>query len=141
MLPHAPRWCGRRWRHNPHLCHTSHNIGHFIVLDLSLHTSGRYLSWASYLHTIQVKSIINPHPIHGISGASGTACTVAFVPLPNACTSFIGRHCCLWCLIISENLILQPGPGVQQAECRTIESLCDDHFRFMQSGGNCKHAK
>eukprot|EP00731_Ephydatia_muelleri_P015127 Em0008g847a len=45
---------------DPTSSHTSSHTSSTVFLPD--HTSCRYLSWANYLHTIQVKSIISPHP-------------------------------------------------------------------------------
>ena len=52
----------------------------------------------------------------------------------------IGRHCCLWCHIRSDQLKLQPasrGP----IQPRSTHSIVSDHDRFMAAGGNIKNAK
>lgn len=51
-----------------------------------------------------------------------------------------GRHCCLWCLVKSDQLKIAPsvrGP-VQQ---RTTESIVQDHTNFVCDGQNMKRAK
>ena len=48
-----------------------------------------------------------------------------------------GRHCCLWCLIIQDQLKLPPsirGP----VTLRTTQSTLDDNNRFKRAGGNIK---
>lgn len=51
-----------------------------------------------------------------------------------------GRHCCLWCLITLDQLILPP--DVRGAvQFRTVQSICDDHRRFEQAGSVLKNVK
>ena len=53
---------------------------------------------------------------------------------------FVGRHCCLWCHIASDQL-RTPLITRGYSPSRTLETLKRDYHRFSQSGGNIKHAK
>lgn len=55
---------------------------------------------------------------------------------------FIGRHCCLWCCIASSELKKPPEKLVHTPLKRTLETLKEDHRRFLTEGkGNLKKAK
>ena len=77
--------------------------------------------------------------LFGLSGALGllrTACTnihaLNYSPL--------GRHCCLWCLIKSSDLIRPPAA---RAPCpmRSTASIISDYKGFEKAGSDIKKAK
>ena len=52
----------------------------------------------------------------------------------------LGRHCCLWCHIRTDQLKTPPtvhGPIL----LRSSESIVEDYKRFIEAGGNIKKAK
>ena len=50
----------------------------------------------------------------------------------------IGRHCCLWCSIKSDDLATPKSQ--RQTPLRTLSTLRDKH-EFLRAGGNLKKAK
>ena len=52
----------------------------------------------------------------------------------------MGRHCCLWCHITAAELCT---PLAERGPCtsRTLKLMGEDYKRFLESGGNPKHAK
>lgn len=53
----------------------------------------------------------------------------------------IGRHCCLWCEIIGDKLVVPRGERGRSSS-RTLQRLRDDHQRFLvNGGGDIKKAK
>ena len=50
----------------------------------------------------------------------------------------IGKYPCLWCLVTLDELI---SPSMKCYELRTLETIISDYQRFLQSGGNIKHAQ
>ena len=52
----------------------------------------------------------------------------------------VGRHCCIWCEISSEQLKI-PLERRGSIQARTLESLKRDYERFVQNGANVKNAK
>lgn len=77
--------------------------------------------------------------LYGLSGASGTfeKCTC----IDGSYLSVtLGRHCCIYCLIRQDQLNIPP--EVRGAiSLRTIESICRDHKRFLDSGAKLNNAK
>ena len=80
--------------------------------------------------------------MYGLSGASGInlhtnksyTCTFTHVYFTK------GRHCCLWCHIQYDQLKDPPlvrGP----VHLRTVDTIRNDHQRFLSDGGNLKRAK
>ena len=53
---------------------------------------------------------------------------------PNKTT---GKHCCLWCLVTSEELKSPPS----SVGCRTAGNIVTDFSRFQAAGGDLKKAK
>ncbi len=79
--------------------------------------------------------------MYGLSGASGMSVTYCFCTLNSNLLSKLGRHNCLWCLVPSSKLVESPSCR-GSFQLRTLESLRDDHRRFMTAGkGNLKAAK
>ena len=52
----------------------------------------------------------------------------------------VGRHCCLWCDIRSDQLKISRADR-QWLEKRTLESLKSDHNDFLKAGADLKKAK
>ena len=52
----------------------------------------------------------------------------------------LGRHCCLWCLIRTDQLKLPPSQ-CGSVETRTTDSIMRDYHNFVENGGNIKNAK
>ena len=76
--------------------------------------------------------------MYGISGASGMKLSIKMSIFFN---QKLGRHCCLWCNITSDELKI--GRATRQqctTEC-TLQSLSDKHQNFIADGGNLKRAK
>ena len=78
---------------------------------------------------------------YGLSGASGEP--VFFFrkqKLVHLRDLMVGRHCCLWCDIRSDQLKI-PRADRQRLKKRTLESLKSDHDDFLKAGGDLKKAK
>lgn len=71
--------------------------------------------------------------VHQVSKFGCYWCTI--------CSTFIGRHFCLWCLAKSEDIRHPPSSSSTRAQERTTESICQDNIRFVQAGKILKHAK
>lgn len=52
----------------------------------------------------------------------------------------VGRHCCLWCEIATENLKV-PLKERGFSAVRTLQSLKSDYTKFQQAGAILKNAK
>lgn len=52
----------------------------------------------------------------------------------------LGRHCCLWCTITSDQLIV-PKASRQPVTVRTLDHLSEKYSEFVADGGNLKKAK
>ena len=51
-----------------------------------------------------------------------------------------GRHCCLWCLIRTDQLKTSPSArGL--VDMRTTRTIVGDYQKFKEGGGNIKKAK
>ncbi len=59
-------------------------------------------------------------------------------PSPHLHKIWIGRHCCLWCLITSEEL---KSPPTNAHQSRTTDSILGDHQSFIAAGGKLNKAK
>ena len=70
--------------------------------------------------------------LYGISGASGK---LTFYT--NSSTHLSGRHCCLWCTITSQQLMI---PRANRP-LRSLYTLNERHAIFVQDGSNLKKAK
>ena len=81
--------------------------------------------------------------MYGLSGAAGNKSILAIESCLHVHIHvhvLVGRHCCLWCEISTENLkVLLNRRGLSQL--RSLESLDRDYERFMQAEGNIKTAK
>ena len=55
-------------------------------------------------------------------------------------TFLLGRHCCLWCTITSDQLIV-PKASRQPVTVRTLDHLAERYSAFLADGGNLKKAK
>lgn len=53
---------------------------------------------------------------------------------------YIGKHCCLWCNISSDEMA-QPLKDRGRSQLRTLEGLQADYHRFQAAGGHLKKAK
>ena len=54
--------------------------------------------------------------------------------------TLLGRHCCLWCTISKADLKV-PLSIRGRSPARSLETLKEDHKKFMDAGGNIKTAK
>ena len=54
--------------------------------------------------------------------------------------SLSGQHCCLWCLVKSDDL-KKPPSARQPAALRTTESISSDYERFEKAGKNIKRTR
>ena len=52
---------------------------------------------------------------------------------------FQGRHCCLFCCATREEI--QMDKENRLSTIRTLETLDNDHRKFLESGGNLKNVK
>ena len=52
----------------------------------------------------------------------------------------LGRHCCLWCEIASDQL-RTPLETRGYSQPRTLSTLKENYYQFTQNGGNIKNAK
>ena len=83
------------------------------------------------------------HGVYGLSGAEWSVVNHYFVELKSTTihmSAHAGKHCCLWCLITKEDLqapLEQRGPF----PLRSVENIKQDHQKFIENGGNLKHAK
>lgn len=73
----------------------------------------------------------------GLSGASGKKTITGNSHNYYHMKILIGRHCCLWCLIKSEELKNPPA----NVPSRSTGSILSDHRSFIADGGNLKRAK
>ena len=53
----------------------------------------------------------------------------------------LGRHCCLFCNITTEEMKTPPHDRPQPVEQRSLATLQRDHNSFIASGGNAKNVK
>ena len=72
--------------------------------------------------------------MYGLSGASGKSNTTGNI-IVRILT--LGRHCCLWCLATSEEMLNPP----QSISLRTTDSIEDDYKRFVGAGADLKKAE
>ena len=72
----------------------------------------------------------------GLSGAAGMIFLRAILLLEKKITKLC-KHCCLWCLITSDEL---RNPQ-RAAKSRKTASILQDHQKFKMSGGDLKKAK
>ena len=77
--------------------------------------------------------------MYGISGASGE-CPFTHKNYSHFNNNSIGRHCCLWCTITSEQLIV-PRATRPVVHLRTLDNLAQRYAEFLSDGGNLKKAK
>ena len=79
--------------------------------------------------------------MYGLSGAAGTR-TLALLQQVYVILylNTQGRHCCLWCLISSDQLKVPPHERGQIQTC-TTEAIIEDHHKFLADGGDLKKAK
>ena len=61
-------------------------------------------------------------------------------PMHHVHTLHIGRHCCLWCLITSEQLKLPRGTR-QGVSLRSLDTLAHSYSEYLADGANLKRAK
>ena len=52
-------------------------------------------------------------------------------------TKSTGRHCCLWCLVTSDELKSPPN----SVACRSVAGILADFSNFQTAGGDLKRAK
>ena len=73
--------------------------------------------------------------LYGISGASGK---LTFYT--NSSTHLSGRHCCLFCTITSQQLMIHRAnrPNIP---LRSLDTLNERHAAFVRAGSNLKKAK
>lgn len=75
---------------------------------------------------------------YGISGASGKHPTPSLFPILTFI--LIGRHCCLWCHIMADELKLAPSTRGALL-LRSDGTLAHDLAAFKANGSNIKRAK
>ena len=79
--------------------------------------------------------------LFGISGASGKLCmcVTTIFKYENTLT---GHHCCLWCHIRQDQLKSEITPALlASSNFRTLDTIINDHNRFVANGGDHKKVK
>ena len=71
--------------------------------------------------------------MYGLTGANGTYAHMKTLTVKHKPCYPLGRHCCLWCHITSQELILDP--SVVQVIPSTLDMLTKDHSDFLAAGG------
>ena len=81
--------------------------------------------------------------LFGITRATGKLCMCVTTEkiFKYECT-LTGRHCCLWCHIRQDQLKSELTPGLlASSNLHTLDTIINDHNRFVANGGDHKRAK